>query len=414
MFEIVGACGRAIAAGAIVVAVAACGSEVEVDTTGAGGGSSTSSASSGDASVSSSSAGGSGGSGGSGGLPAPTCAKGEAAILAALAWQNGKVVVNHEGTWTEGAPSLAGAYAVTTYVDVYNHLGVFWTEQIDAWRSHFATTSDGTSFDVHDAHGWFPQAWSPLVTVGRSLLLGNAGEGSVLAYFDPDAFDWHPYPDPAPFDVTSAVIREAAGTVLGVGLGPLHDLCDTEIFWADGGSWTDPHCRDDVEVFMGNEIPVAPPRAVALPNGDVVVVYHESYVKLAATMNHAGIWSAPESITLPEQGLDVALTTTPGGDVIVGVPGTSGGVFALRYGPGVGWGEPFPIGTTSSSTSPISAAPGICGDDALIAYVDGGIDGEVRVARIRGDAAEVSTVEWFTEDVPNSISITTRRPDPSP
>ena len=403
MFEIVSA-RRAFAGGAIVVALAACGSEVEVETTGAGGESSVSSASSGDASVSSSSA---GGSGGSGGLPAPTCAPGEAAIVAASAGKIGQVAVNHEGTWTKNAYSMTVPNSHTTYVDAYDHLGVFWIE-FESAQSHFASTSDGTSFELHDVHGWFPQPGSPLVTVGRSLLLGDAGEGSTLAYFDPDALDWYPYPEPAPFDLTSAVVREAAGTVLGVGIGPQDELCDTEIFWVDGGGWTPPHCRDDVMVFLGVEIPVAPPRAAALPNGDVVVVYHENYATIAATRFHDGVWSAPESITLADQSLELAVTATPGGDVIVGLS-TGGGIFALRYVPGVGWGEPVPIDPMGNLYSAISAAPGICGDDALIAYSAHVNDGdiEVRVARVRGGAAEASTIAWFG-GYPGDISITTR------
>ncbi|MDC3955223.1 hypothetical protein KEG38_15265 [Polyangium jinanense] len=413
MFEIVSARRRAIAAGALVAALAACGSEVDIETTGAGGGSSASSASSGDTSVSSST-GGSGGGGGSGGLPAPTCAQGEAAIVAAMGYATSLVAFDHEGTWTKNAYVIGTANALTTYVDVYDHLGVFWIEGSDETaQSRFASTSDGKSFDLHDVHGWFPQPWNPPVTVGRSLLLGRGVGGSILAYFDPDAFDWHPYPDPAPFDLTAAVIREGSGTVLGVGVGPQGELCDTEIFWADGGSWTDMHCRDDIEVFQA-EVPVAPPRAVALPNGDVVVVYYESYARIAATRLHEGVWSAPESITLADQSLDLALTATPAGDVIVGMAATTGVVYALRYVPGVGWGEPLPIDPAANPHSAISAAPGICGDDALIAYGAGGIDGEIRVARVRGGAAEATTVAWFTEEIPSQISITTRRPSISP
>ncbi|HVK63966.1 MAG TPA: hypothetical protein VM694_05815 [Polyangium sp.] len=405
MFEIVSAGRRAIVAGVILSALAACGSEVDVEATGAGGGGSASSASSGDTSVSSSSTGGSGG----GGLPAPTCAPGEAAIVAAVGWQSGKVIVHHEGKWVTPSYPMQGADRMTTYVDVYGHLGVFWTEtSTDSALSHFMVTSDGASFDLRDVHGWFPLVPSPVLTVGVSLLLGNAGEGSSLAHFDPDAYDWYPYPKLAPFALTSAVRTYTEGSVLGVGLGPQNVLCDAQVFWADGGGWTEPHCRDDVKVFMGNEIPVAPPQAVVLPNDDVVVVYHETYARIAATRLHNGVWSAPESIKLEIQSLEPAVTATPAGDVIVALPSTSGALSALRFVPGMGWGELVAIDKAASSTLSIGAAPGICGDDALIAYAGGGIDGEVRVARLRGDTAEVSTIGSFTEQVPNNIRITTR------
>ncbi|HVK69909.1 MAG TPA: hypothetical protein VM694_35865, partial [Polyangium sp.] len=374
-----------------------------------GGGGSASSASSGDTSVSSSSTGGSGGSGGSGGLPAPTCAPGEAALVAAAGWQSGRVAVHHAGAWTKPAYPMQGADRMTTYVDVYGHLGVFWTEtSTDSALSHFMVTSDGAKFDLYDVEGWFPLVPSPVVTVGVSLLLGNAGEGSSLAHFDPDAYDWYPYPKLAPFELTSAVRTYTEGSVLGVGLGPQNALCDAQVFWADGGGWTEPHCRDDIKVFMGNEIPVAPPQAVVLPNDDVVVVYHETYARIAATRLHDGVWSAPESIKLEIQSLEPAVTATPAGDVIVALPSTSGALSALRYVPGMGWGELVTIDKAASSTLPIGAAPGICGDDALIAYASEGIDPEVRVARIRGEMAEVTTVSSFTEEVPRQISIRTR------
>ncbi|MDC0740633.1 hypothetical protein [Polyangium mundeleinium] len=403
MFERVSAGRRAIAAGAILSALAACGSEVETEATGAGGGGS---ASSGGTSVSSSST---GGSGGSGGLPAPTCAPGEAAIVAAVGWQSGQVIVHHEGKWTTPSYPMQGADRMTTYVDVYGHLGVFWTEtSTDSALSHFMVTGDGTKFDLYDVEGWFPLVPSPVLTVGVSLLMGNAGEGSSLAHFDPDAYDWYPYPKLAPFELTSAVRTISEGSVLGVGLSNLNELCDAQVFWSDGGGWTEPHCRADVKVFMGNEIPVAPPQAVVLPNDDVVVVYHESYARIAATRFHDGVWSAPESISLEIQSLEPAITATPGGDVIVALPSTSGALSALRYVPGVGWGELVTIDPTASSTVSIGAAPGICGDDALIAYAGGGIDGEVRVARLRGETAEVSTIGSFTEQAPKNIRMTTR------
>ena len=227
----------------------------------------------------------------------------------------------------------------------------------------------------------------------------------VLAHFDPDALDWFSASGPAPIPLTAAVTLDASGTVLGVGIGPEDQLCDTEIAWMDDGSWTAPHCRDEIKVFQ-HEVPVAPPRAVVLPNGDVVVVYHEDHVTIAATTLHAGVWSTPERVTLMEQSLDLAVTATPAGDVIVGL-GTLG-VSALRYVPGVGWGELVPIETFSELAWGISAAPGICGDDAWIAYVTDEHWGEIRVARVRGGAAEASTVGASAEESLRHLSITTR------
>jgi hypothetical protein len=86
----------------------------------------------------------------------------------------------------------------------------------------------------------------------------------------------------------------------------------------------------------------------------------------------------------------------------------SGLVSAVRYVPGAGWGVPFPIEQMSDPVAAISAAPGICGDDAMIAYVAGSLHADVRVARVRGGAAEARTVASFTQEIPRQISICTR------
>ena len=403
-FEFGSAPVRAFTAGAMVVALAACGSEVNVAATGTGGGSSTSSASNGGASASSTASGG----GGGGGLPAPVCQMNEAAIVAAIG-EHGVVAFNQEGTWTENAYLIPAAAQVTTYEEAYHQLGVFWTETTqDSPQSHFATTWEGNGFELHDVHGWDPLSSSPLVTVAPSLLLGSTSEGSTLAIFAGSS-DWHPVSKGgAPFVVTSAVaLGGGSVSVFGVGVGPQHQLCDVDIYWLETG-WMNLHCRDELKVFTGNEILVAPPRVVVLPSGDLVVVYHESYTTIAATRLHAGSWSAPESITLAGQSLDVAITATPGGDVIAAVPATSGLVSAVRYVPGVGWGTPLPIEQMSDPVAAISAAPGICGDDAMIAYVASSLHADVRVARVRGGAVEARTVASFTQGIPRQISLTTR------
>ncbi len=104
----------------------------------------------------------------------------------------------------------------------------------------------------------------------------------------------------------------------------------------------------------------------------------------------------------------MAITATPAGDVIAAVPSTSGLVSAVRYVPGAGWGTPFAIEQMSAPVAAISAAPGICDDDAMIAYVAGSLHADVRVARVRGTAVEATTVASFKDEIPRQISITTR------
>jgi hypothetical protein len=110
--------------------------------------------------------------------------------------------------------------------------------------------------------------------------------------------------------------------------------------------------------------------------------------------------------------LEVASAATPAGDVFAGLVATSGNVYALRFSPATGWAAPIAIDAGASPEQRPAAATGICGDDALFAYsarASNG-DGEVRVARVRGNATETTAVaKLVNEDVPNQMSLATRR-----
>ncbi|APR86489.1 Hypothetical protein A7982_11838 [Minicystis rosea] len=386
------------AAALMGILLLACGGGVAIAPTGTGGESST--GSTGGAGTTSSS------SSGTGGLPAPVCVAGEGAIVAA-AGTDGLIAVDIEGAWLASSHPIPATTAVATYENVHHQLGAFWI----AWdqgvaTSHFVATSDGKSFDERTAQSFSP-FW--VEKVGGPLLLGTTDKGSELAYFDPDAIDWFSLGDPAPLMLSAAARGGTVGTLLGVGVDPENRLCDTGIFWEENGNWTDPHCRDDVKVFYGGEISTDRPHATTLPNGDVAIVFHKSFTEIALTMLHSGVWSTPESVTLPEQNLVLAITATPANEVVVAGPTGTGAVLAVRYVPGTGWGTPLVIDEQAQDLSSISAAPGICGDDALIAYYGGGDPMEVRVARLRGSTFEVSTVASLAPgQVPANVSISTR------
>jgi hypothetical protein len=394
MLGIGGAFGRKITAGACALALVACGGSVEVASTsgtGAGGGASTSGTSS---------------SGGGGSLPPPACAPGEGAIVIARALDHSVIAVGNGGTWTENdsvAPAMA---TVATYVDVDHHLGAFWIDW-STWKSHFATTIDGTSFDVRDVKGWDPGPDALFGAVTTSMILGADAKGTRLARFDPDAHDWYPYLAPAPITATSAAPLGKTGEILVVGLGPNSELCDVA---TTAGAWGSVHCRDDVHVatVVSGEISLTPPRAVGLPNGDVVVVYYpkapDPDLTLAATTLHAGAWSAPDESPPGTFSVMFAATATPTGDVIVGV--ASGGALALRYTPGTGWGAPIPPNPPAGFI--VSAAPGICGDDALLLQSGAGAGDGLRVLRVRGDVAETLTTVGIGEKSTMNGSISTR------
>lgn len=397
--------------------LAACSGQVDVPqsasgtSTGAGG--SASSATSGPTSTSATSS--STGAGGSGSIGPLACLPGEAAIVVGTGYHHSALAVLSQGAWT-GAPDVVPAATQTAaYVDVYNQLAVFWTEQsggVD--RAHFARTEDGASFDTHEVQGWHPKSNTPLFRAGDSTLVGSVAQGTSVAYYDPDAMDWYAWQSTStPFTVTSAATLTTSGAVVLAGFGYEHDLCDVTLDAATT-TWGAAKCHPEIHVWLGNEIPTMPPQLVALPSGDAVAVYFTSYGDLTATVLQDGQWSSPVTTKLPDQSLSFAVTSTPAGDVIAGVVLTSGDLVALRFSPAAGWAAPIAVDTGASISLGFAAATGICGDDALFAYSAGESDGELRVARVRGDAAETTTIAKFVEDYPLSLSLATRRSTQSP
>ena len=391
MLEIRSALGRGIAAAVIVIGLAACGGSVDIDPSGAGG-----------------NVGASTGGGSAGGLPAPACAPSEGAIVAATSKGGAQslLAIHHDGAWTQVDGVLPGAVQVATYMDDYHHLGAFWID--NATQAHFVTTADGMSFDHFDAHNWVPLAGRPLASAGKNVLLGYVdGVGDSLAWFDTDAFDWNPWLSPMPLTASSAVVLPSYEMVaVGIDASSIPVLlCDAI---SSGDAWGSKHCRDDIALSTSDELP-SPPRVVALSNGDAVVVYQlaGSSTTIGATTLHAGVWSAPQTIQSAAVGGSFAATATPGDDVVVGVISHAGDVSALRYAPGAGWSAPIPIDSGAQGWVEIGAAPGICGDDALIAYPTD--VNKVRVARVRGDAVEARTVGAFIgDDGATSVHISTR------
>jgi hypothetical protein len=395
-----------LAAGVMAIAVAACGGSVDVQ--GVGSTAASSSATS-TTSTSTSTGGGMGGTGGVGGgmLPPPACAPGEGAIVAAMYSNDTMIAIDDAGTWNFEAFTVPKMPFVT-YVDGYQHLGVLWFDgTATPEQAHFAVTDDGQSFETYDVHQWSPSiSGGPMEAVANDVLFGRDSAPSALARFDEDQYDWIPYPGGAvPLAGASSAAPLSGGEFLIVGLGPQTQLCDVTLGSAGWGSL---HCRDDVPVATGGEIPVTRPQAVTLPNGDMVVVYYQAAgATLAATTLHQGVWSTPEPITSSVISISFVLTATPQGDVIVALPAESGGVNALRYTPGVGWGKPIPL-ISGGSAWEVAAAPGICGDDALIALGCESSEGNVMVARLRGDAVELDEVGAVPDDRVYQISLATR------
>lgn len=406
---------RGIAPLTVAGALAACGGQVDTVPAGGSGGEGGSGGSGSGTTSTITTTSGDAGGGGSGSIPEAVCDAVERAIVIASSDARSAVAVYNEGTWHPALENGPPAARLATFVDVYHQLGAYWIGTgDDADESHFLRTLDGSTVETYDAMGWAPLGSQPLFAAADFALVGRTAEGTVAAYFDPDAFDWYPWTPAIPFNATSGATTSEWNDPMVVGLGDAHELCDRLIV---GGQWTPLHCRADVIVATGGEIPVTRPQVVALPGGDSVVVFYQAAGStLAATRYYhkEGLWTAPEAITDSAIGIEFAAAAAPSGDVVVGVISTAGAVSALRFTVASGWSKPIAIDqgavVTGENTGSIAAAPGICGDDALIAYINGFTT--VRVARVRGQAFETHFVSEFVEEQATRVSIATRELGP--
>jgi hypothetical protein len=393
----------------LVAATASCGGSVNEPgpQSGAGGGSSGSPPAT---SVASSSGAGGAGAGAGGAdtvLGEPDCQLDEGALVMATSSTSARIAVQYEGEWVTDGAVLPPAARIATYVDAYHQLGAFWIDPAgESSSAHFVTTFDGLDFEARDVTGWAPLPSAPLFAPGGGVLVGGVEAGTNVAFFDPDASDWHSFVEPISFAATSAAAAPAIDALMLVGIGSSHQLCYVSLV---AGAWQPIHCHPNIDVATGGEIPLTRPQVVALPDGDLVVIHYPSTNELAATTLHDGTWSTPVSITSDAIGVAFAAAATPEGDVVAGLISTSGDVFALRYSRSSGWGEPVAVDGGALAQQQLAAAMGICGDDVLIAYASA-TGGQIRVARVRGNAAGAFSVAELAGEQPDQLSIVTRPP----
>jgi hypothetical protein len=361
----------------------------------------------------------SGGDGGGGPIAPAMCLPAEAIIVAAITPKQTAVAVQSAGTWREDVMPLPAARQAVAFLDESNLLDVLWIDRtygID--HTHVAKTRYGTSFEAHPVL-WHPEATTRILGVTDPYLVDRDDFGAgVSAYFNSELSNplWA---DSTLLDATSFAVRSGGKSMLFVGPGADGALCEHSLSLAND-IWGQQLCHPEIRVGSDGHAPVAGPLIVALPDDDVVAVYFPAGTSstLGATVLHdkdyLGHWSAPVTTTSPAIALSFAAVATPTGEVIVGVVSLLGEVSAIRFSPRQGWSAPIAIDAGASPGQRLAVAGGICGDDALIAYAAGGSDGEVRVARVRGDLAETTTVARLTDDMPRELSIATRSSVQSP
>jgi hypothetical protein len=336
------------------------------------------------------------------------------------------VVAQTAGRW-RGAIHFPGSKQALAYLSPSNQLAVLWTDQtygID--HAHFTRTSDGPEFDTVEGNSfetseftdWRPDVTSRILDVEGVYLVDRDQWGAGVSQLDLNTQTWRSL-DSTLLDATSVAIKPADPSFMFVGPGEGGALCEYTRS-VSANAWFPLTCHPEIPVAGGGDSPFTGPQAVALPKGDVVIVYlpARSPATLGATVvpngNHDRPWLAPEITASPAIGLSFAAAATPSGGVIVGVVSALGEVSMLRYQPKHGWSKPILIDTIAGPTQQIAAAPGICGDDAVIAYATPGPEGNLRVARVREHAVATMTVATFTGDAPLRLSVATRQTAPVP
>lgn len=348
------------------------------------------------------------GGGGAGTIGPFECSSGDGAIVAATSSGSTRATVMTDGNWTEPPLTLAPAWRIATFVDVFQHLGVFWvgTDQ-DPPNAHYAVTFDGVQASLYDTIGWSPLSYGVLQPAWP-FMVGSVEGGTEVAYMDADTFDWYPMGGTSDLVATSAA-SPATGDVYTVGIED-GVLCDQQFISFE--TWGSKQCHFDhpvVELVAG-EVPVTQPQVLALPDGRVVVVYYtpQSSLALAVSEREEGGWSTGVDTT--SIGPQFAAVATPSSEVLVFTTSFDG-LHALRYSPSQRqWTGDFVIDEGADFSS-LTAATGVCGDDALVTYSTG-LDAEVRIVRVRGEQSETRTLFQFVETQPYQLSVTTRRAPP--
>ena len=287
-------------------AAAACNPEVQRTSSSSGTDGGGSAATSGSTSTTTTTSSGTGGTGGgpvlpipAGPLGAPQCGPAEGMMVVTANSQSTQVATtNPSGAW-QTPVTFDGAYTVAAYLtnDVFT---AFWS---DGQMAH--TAQMGPSPQVVDQTDWLPAPSSKISSVGGNYLISNTYQPhpvALLGFDHPDLFAPIPGAENTVLDSISVVPGDV---ITAVGQGPNQALCDMDF---DGDNeWSPAHCRDDIKIYLGSEIPLPPPAAVRLQNGDLAVVFHDSeHAGLSVTYQHAGTWSPAINLDPGGLGLNFA------------------------------------------------------------------------------------------------------------
>jgi hypothetical protein len=314
------------------------------------------------------------------------------AILAAGGSSVAQAVFGH-GQWSSASTVSGGASAAPSLVALQGgYLGAF--------------AGAGTAGNLPLTWTAYTGSWSPPAQVAAALAQGvpalavTATSAHVVYWGSDSKFyhgtytgSWDAANDPLkPSGGTQSFGPSApAATAVGSALVETQSGQDGVVYeqgW--NGSW------QAASAVAGSAVVSSLSPAVAAMNGgtaDVMVVFVHAgdagsyYLQYATRTASTGGWSTPADVyatggNVAYAGTTPALCALPGGKALLAWQGsTTSYPYVSTYDPAGGWTAPIPA-SSDALVSPPSVAPGVCGADAVMAYVKTG--GGVQVVTSSG------------------------------
>ena len=287
------------------------------------------------------------------------------------------------------ATTVASAPALVTYAAGFQAM-------LRTSGNGLASLAYGTSWGAPSP---FPVAGalaSPaLASVGSTLHVAYLGTNNRYYHGTLSGAAWDAASDPVghvadggvqAFGPTAASAAGVAGALVVAYAGDDHHVYTHA--WSAAAGWT-----DGVAVSTDLAYADAAPALVALDAGasDLAVVFAAADTSVRAAQRSATskAWSAPAAIDATALTRDaIRVVSLPGGRAVAAYRGTDGKPYGTTYDPSraTPWSAPAPlagVGNPAVLSVPAVAA-GVCGDDAVAAFVDA--SGTVSVVALRGTA----------------------------
>jgi hypothetical protein len=346
--------------------------------------------------------------------PPAACANGESAFVVTGSFGAVHAWSGYHGAWREHSLSGEEPRTVAAYIDQYNHPSAYWIGQ-SGYAFLDYLDADG---EPHGALG--PQPFSSsqgVVAVdGGPTLITRSGGALQTAYFDSDAMTFDHVQTTGGESTAIGELGAAASAGADVYIAEIEALdrrLSVRSLYAMS-LWMSPQIFDDVIVSYDEANPFAPPAIVKLATFDLVVIAHvpQSSDALAAKAQVGGVWQQAADTTDGAGKSFAAAAHSNGDSVIVASVSRSGDLSILRYSARDGWTNLGVADTNvSDDAGELAIVADVCGDDALVTYIIGGM--ELYSVRVRGDTISAPERVGLTLDNElgrGGISMAVRRP----